>query len=305
MANAQKLAMKKPVRALIVGYPGAGKTGALASLANAGYKIRFMDYDMNTEPLFQYTKPEFLKNIDIVTLEDKLRMGNQFLETTGIPKAFSDGVKLLDHWRYKDEDGTEVDLGQSKDWGCDTIVVLDSLTKMGTAAFRRIRNLMNKTPLNTTQTVWGVAMAEQEAFIEKLTSETNRFHVIVLGHLKMISPKDIQKGDEDLTKEIKQQVADLIPARLFPSALGQALPQTIGGEFPTLIEIKKEFKLGKERRVIGTVSRPELDLKLPSIEDFDGSSITDGLAKIFERLAPPLANCSSVEPDQAKVGVKA
>ncbi len=59
----------------------------------------------------------------------------------------------MDRWKYT-EDGEEVDLGASKDWGPDTVVVLDSLTAMGTAAFRRQMSLMNKTPLNTTQQLW-------------------------------------------------------------------------------------------------------------------------------------------------------
>ncbi len=163
-------------------------------------------------------------------------------------------------------------------------------------------NMMNKTPLNTTQQVWGVAMAEQETFIEKLTSVRNRHHVIVLGHLKMISPKAIQNTDEELNKEIKQQVADLIPARLYPSALGQQLPQLISGHFPTVILAENVFSAGRQSRVLRTNSRPELDLKIPSLVQLDKSSVEDGMAKIFSAIAPPLGGCTSAEavPDQAK-----
>jgi hypothetical protein len=300
MANAAKMALRTPVRALIVGYPGSAKTGAIASLANMGYKIRMLDFDGNSEPLVQFTKPEFRKNIDIVTLEDKLRNGAKFIETAGIPTAFSDGLKLLDEWKYTDIDGEDVNLGRSKDWGCDTIVVLDSLTAMGAASFRRVMNMMNKTPTNTTQQVWGIAMQEQEAFIEKLTSNRNRHHVIVLSHLKMISPKDIKQGDEELNKEIKQQIADLIPARYYPSALGQQLPQLIGQHFPTVIQAESLFTAGKQKRVLRTVSKPELDLKVPSLTDLDKVAIEDGMAKIFAAIAPPIGGCTAeVKPDQA------
>src|SRR5260370_41502724 len=124
--------------------------------------------------------------------------------------------------------------------------------------------MLNKSAANTTQEVWKLAMGEQLAFMEKLTCSGNKFHVIVLAHLKMISPKDMQKDDSDLTKEIKQQVADLIPARLFPRALGRELPQAIGGEFPTLLLMEPKYVGREVRRIITFVPRPELDLALPA-----------------------------------------
>lgn len=289
--RADKIAAKRPIRMMIVGYPGMAKTGAIAALANMGYKIRMLDYDGNSQSLLTYTDKDKLANIDIVYLEDAMRNGDRFIETTGIPTAFRMGLNLMDHWKYKDEDGTEVDLGRSKDWGCDTIVVLDSLTSMGQASFRRQQSLSNKTPLNTTEQVWGLAMAQQEAFIEQLTSEKNNFHVIVLAHLKIVGPKDLRKEDDDITKAIKSELQELIPNRLFPSALGKALPPVIGGHFPILIEATNDFKATGMKRVLRTVPRPELDLKLPSKLSFDKVEVTDGLAKIFAELAPPLAGC--------------
>lgn len=289
--RADKIASKQPVRMMIVGYPGTAKTGMIASLANAGYKIRMMDFDGNSQSLLAYTDKDKLSNIDIVYLEDKMRNGERFIETTGIPTAFRAGLDLMDEWKYKEPDGTLISLGRSRDWGCDTVLVLDSLTSMGLASFRRQQSLSNKTPLNTTEQVWGLAMAQQEAFIEKITSETNNFHVVVLSHLKIVGPKDLRKEDEDITKEIKKEMQELIPNRLFPSALGRALPPVIGGHFPILIEATNEFKANSVNRVIRVVPRPELDLKLPSKISFDKASVSDGLIRIFKELAPPLEAC--------------
>lgn len=292
--RADKIAAKSPVRMMIVGYPGTAKTGMLASLLNMGYKIRMLDYDGNSQSLLAYADADKLKNLDIVYLEDRMRNGDRFIETTGVPTAFRAGLNLMDEWKYKEPDGTEVNLGKSKNWGCDTIVVLDSLTTMGTASFRRQQSLSNKTPLNTTEQVWGLAMAQQEAFIEQLTSEANSFHVIVLSHLKIVGPKDLRKEDEDITKEIKAELKDLIPNRLFPSALGKALPPVIGGHFPILIEASNEFNSSGilKDRIIRVIPRPELDLKLPSKVSFDKASVKDGLARIFTELAPPLSGCA-------------
>lgn len=299
MANGAKLALREPVRAMIVGFPGAGKTGAIAALANDGYKIRVIDFDGNYLPLLKFTKPEFLKNIDIVSFEDKLKQTARFIETDQA-NAFSDALKMMDHWTYKDDDGTVVDLGHSKDWGCDTVVVLDSLTMMGKASMRRAAKLNNKTVDSITDRVWGIAMAEQEAFIERLTSERNRHHVLVLAHLRMIGPKDIRKGDSQIAEKIKEEIADLIASRYFPSALGQQLPPLIGGHFPTLLVAEQQVKMNQVKRVISARSRPELDLKVPMTLEAD-LPIATGLSTIFKELAPPLGGCVVSSNGGAKI----
>lgn len=286
MAKGSTLLANSAVRAMLVGYPGAGKTGSLSCLLNAGFKIRFLDFDGNLEPLILHADPAKLDNLDVLHFEDKMRIGQGFHEPIGIPTAFADALKAMDHWKYKDESGQEVDLGHSKDWGPDTIVVLDSLTAMGEASMKRAMKLMNKTPMNNTDRVWGLAMAEQAEFIKRLTSTNNRHHVIVLAHLKMIGPKDIRSGDNQLTQKIKEEVGSLIETRLFPSALGWQLPQQIGGEFPTLLEVTTKIKAGKVSRVIRTLPRPELDVKLPASITESELDISDGMLHIFKALSP-------------------
>ena len=284
MANAAKLAANPAVRMLLMGYPGAGKTGALASLANAGFKLRILDFDGNPESLILHTEPDKLQNIDIMSFEDPLKEKSGHVGPEGLPKAFANALKAMDHWKYVDDDGTEVDLGQSKDWGPDTVVVLDGLTGLGKAAMRRAQAVMNKTPLNTTQAVWGLAIADQEAFIEKLTSAANRFHLVCISHLKMVGPKDIGSGDVDLTREIKMQQADLVPTRLYPSALGWALPQTIGQHFPVIVNISVEVRGKSVRRQFAVSPRQDMDLKMPSKAELGELGVENGLLRIFEAL---------------------
>lgn len=291
-----KIAIRQPFRGMIVGFPGMAKTGMISDLLNVGYKVRVIDYDGNEQSLIQYTKPDKLVNLDIVHLEDKLRNGERFIEPLGIPTAFRAGLDLMDRWKYTEDDGSVTDLGKPSDWGCDTIVVLDSLTRMGDASFRRQMSLMNKTPLTTTDTTWGTAMGQQDAFIEKLTSNNNRFHVIVIAHKKIVKPAAPRKGEDDTTTKIKNELAELISARYYPSALGQQLAMNIASRFPIVIEADTEEKGGKTERIIRVIPRPELDLKLPSfnVAKFNGMKVTDHpLEKIFAELAPPLENCES------------
>jgi hypothetical protein len=283
---------------LISGFPGSGKTGALASLANAGFKLRILDYDGNPEPLFQYVYPDKLKNIDIVTLEDPIGVNGQFVGVKGIPTAFLRGVQLMDRWRYQDESGEPdakgvkwVDLGSSKDWGLDTIVVLDGITGMGAASMARAVAMTNKTLMTVSRPVWGLAMQEQMNFLKRLTSAQTKHHVIVLSHLKMIGPKEINQDDDSITREIKERNVDLIPTRFHPSGLGRELPPNIAGEFPIAITLEVKAKGTKVKRFFSYQPKEEMDLKLP-IKDFAALGELGprtGLLTIFQALGamPP------------------
>lgn len=286
MANAARLSVGSKATILEVGYPGAGKTGSLACLVDAGLKLRILAFDKsaNMQPLFQFVKDkDKLSNVDIVFLEDKLRNGAKFVEPVGIPTAFADGLKLMDRWKYTYQ-GEEVDLGMSKDWGPDTVVVLDSLTAMGECAKRRAMVMLNKTPLNMTQQCWGLAMADQMAFLDKLTSSANRFHLVVLAHLKSVGPQDIQASDSDVTKSIKEQLAEVIPTRLYPSALGKENARQVASLFSCVLLVEPEYGPGsKVRRVLRSIPRPELDLKLPANVP-DKLDITDGLLTVLTAL---------------------
>ncbi len=273
-------------RIMLLGWQGGGKTGALACLANAGFKLRILDFDgKQGKPLEKYVRPECLCNVDVVTLVDKLRDTTKFIGVSGTPKAFGDAFKIMDHWCYTAADGTEVDLGYSRDWGPDTIVVLDTGTAMGRASTRRVLSLNNRTPLNARDSDWGAAMEDEAAFIERLCSPSNRHHVIVNYHMKWLGPREERKGDADAVKEIKEREADLIPTRLYPSAMGsKSAPQNIGQFFDTTLLVEPKYLAGgKVRRMIYTQPRPSLDLKLAADVGAE-LPLEDGLLTIFSAL---------------------
>ena len=286
MANAAKLMLAPRARMLLTGYPGAGKTGSIASLANAGFKIRMLDFDGNPESLLRFTDPAKLPNIDILSFEDALSKMGQYVGTKGTPTAFMKSLDALDAWKYKDGE-TEVDLGASKTWGTDTVVVLDGITGLGKAAFRHAQAMMNKTPLNTTQAVWGLAIQNQEAYIERLTSDHNPHHVIVISHLKIVGPKAIVQNDDSVNQQIKQEQADLVPTRLYPSALGWALPQNIAQHFPVVVNLESKAKGTAVKRRFSVYPRQDMDLKLPvkNLEALADLGPEDGLLRIFEAMS--------------------
>lgn len=292
MANLAKRKAVKPVRMMILGSPGMGKTGSLAALANAGFKLRILDFDGNLEPLYQYCTPQGLANIDAVYFEEKMRMNASGIQepVSVPPMAFRNAMKMMDHWTYKDTDGEVVDLGKSPEWGLDTIVVLDKLDGMEQALFARARVMTNKTMLNQTQRTWGFAASDQNEFISKLTSDHTPHHVIVLSGLKMIGPREVGEKEEGQSRDIKEQEADLITTRYYPAAIGRQLPQNIAGHFPVVIKAEAVYgALNSAKRVFRHKPMKELDLKLPVPELSNELDVADGLLTIFKALGanPP------------------
>lgn len=291
MASAADL-KDSAVRMLLAGYPSSGKTGAIAALLNVGYKVRMIDFEGNYEPLINFTDERALANLDIVTVQDKFRISPEGdLIVDGIPTAFNDGIKLMQEWTYKDATGEKVSLGASKDWGRDTVVVVDGLTSLGEAALRRAMKMMNKTPKNMTSAVWGFAVADALNFIKAINRRTNNFHVIFLAHLSMIGPNDYinQNDDKDENAAIKAEkmeaVSDgLIPVRLYPKGVTKNQSTTIHKEFPIMLRAEQVSKQGKTVRVLKTIEGPAIDLKFPAKDTPKEVPLETGLATLFEKL---------------------
>jgi len=309
MTSLQEIVDQPRVVLCLAGFPGSGKTGSLAPLVNAGFKLRILDFDGNLAPLAAFTDPEHLGLVDFITFEDRLKDGPQGMEPDGPPTAYTDACNAMRHWRYAKATGRVVDaltaqklkpeeivdLGRPEDWGPDTIVVLDSGTALGRAAKRRVAFHNNRTRDNFRDSDYGAAMQDQEAFIENLTSSKYHFHAIVMFHLKIIGPRDVRKGDSDLTKNIKQQMGGLIEARYFPTALGWALPQTIAEHFPTLVLAESEVVAGKTRRVLRTKPRPEVDAKVPALKLPPELPIEDGMLTLFNALTGGVEKCLTLK----------
>lgn len=291
MANGADLLKNKRVSMLAVGYAGAGKTGMIAALLNAGFKVRMLDFEGNIDPIVAFTEPAGLKNLDAVLLEDEMRMGAQHMEPLGIPKSFDRALQLMNEWKYTAEDGTEVNLGKSVEWGADTVLLVDSVSGLNESVMRRAMKMMNVTTgTQPPVAVYNAAVADELAFIQRVNKKSNRYHVIFLAHLTMIGP-DIPmsaKSEDSEVKELKIQLAlekaDLLPTRLYPKAVTKGFSQQIAKEFPTLVEVVREVHNGKTKRVIKTTSGANLDTKFPAKNAETSYPIETGLATIFEAL---------------------
>ena len=286
--------LPRTVKALCVGYPGSGKTGSLASLANAGYNIRIIDFDQNIDPLFEYVDEAHYPNVDIQPFFDQLvempftvGYGKDVKQITklvpkGKPSSYSDALKLMDDWP---------DAGPISTWGPNDVLVLDSLTSMGKACMRRTLWMHNRMSKGARQSDWGEAQNQQLAMLEILKSKAVSCHVLVMAHLKIIESKFIEdltddSTDGDLTEVLKKAMeksVSMIPPKLFPSALGRALPQEIGGVFPYILRYQTKIMGKTSKRVISLDPSEECDVKAP-ISLKGELPIETGLLSIFQSL---------------------
>jgi len=129
---------RKSTKLLLMGHSGSGKTGALASLVKAGYKLRVLDLDNGLDTLASFVRrdcPDKLPNVEFRTIRDKFKKtpvsGANPVDNQGNYKwAFVTVQEMISNWKYD-----TVDLGSPATWGSDTILVIDSSSLLGSAAF--------------------------------------------------------------------------------------------------------------------------------------------------------------------------
>lgn len=260
---------------ILIGDAKSGKTGSLASLVKVGYKLRILDYDNLLDSLryqIEHLCPEKINNVEYRPLRDKRKHSPMGAIIDGAPRAFSDGLKMLDHWKYKEADGTEVDLGKPKEWGPDTILVIDSLSRFCDAAYDFAEPLVpaGQSGQKDDRAIYGFAQDSVENVLSMLSAEWFNTNVIIIAHIVyQDTPEGGKKG--------------------YPQGVGQKLSPKIPQFFPTVAMFTN--KGGK--RVLQTNSSPLIDLANPApFKMAKELPIENGMADFFGTLRP--------HPEQAK-----
>ncbi len=258
MASLDEQEPSEFVKLILIGNSGAGKTGALTSLVKAGYNLRIIDLDAGLEALsFQIKEecPERLRQVQYQSFRDKMKMGGAGPVLVGAPKAYVNTLNALEKWPDDKSDPAE--------WGKDTILVIDSLTNLGRAAFQwaRAMNMTSKDPRQ-----WYKAGQDLiEDLIANITSKDFRTNVIVISHIEYVESSGITKG--------------------YVSALGKALGPKIPRFFNTLVLSETSGSGKTVKRQIKTFPTGAIDLKNPAPTKFEAAyDISDGLARIFATL---------------------
>lgn len=260
---------------LLIGDAKSGKTTSLESLVNAGYLIRILDMDNLLDGLRDKILRDCAnqaKNVEFRTIRDKYKAGPTGPMLDGPATAFISAMKMLDHWRYDD-----VDMGKPKDWGSDTILVIDSLSRLCDAAFDYHLSIAG--PKADGRAIYGSAQDAVEMVLANLTSEAFRTNVIVVAH-------GVYMDLPDGTKKI------------FPQGVGQKLSPKIPQYFPVYVR----YKNAAGKRTIQIESDMMIDLAMPKLGAFKEKSLPmeTGLATIFEVLRGTVKPSAAPPPAKPK-----
>lgn len=244
------------VKMLVVGDSGVGKTGGLASLVDAGYTLRIIDFESGLDTLVGYVKDKSkLKNVDYYTLKDEYGIAGKTVMLKKAP-AYQEAMGLLNKWG---------EFGPIQSWSDpkNTILVVDALSSMGRASLNMVLSANNHTMKAPEIQHWGAAMDNIEKFLGNITHPgLVPCHVIILTHVT-----NQEREGEGIVKS-------------YPEALGTKLNPKVGRNFNNLISLsltggEKSYKTRKDGLLACKTSRPMKQEKY---------KIDTGLADIFAEL---------------------
>jgi len=282
----------EPVKALILGDSGAGKSGSLASLVLAGYKLHILDLDKGvailrnllSSPNSPYAKYAKEHNINVnelvysIPLTEKFKMvGGRAVPLTA--QAWSKATGALEKFKIG-----ELDLGNIGNWGLDTVLVIDSLTMLGFAALWNVQALNNRLGADFSGYDWqrdvGLAQSSMERLLQLLQSNNVNCHVVVISHITFV---DDSKGVA--VAPSRDPEAPNIQVRGYPSAIGRSLSQRLGRYFNNSFQVDIQGSGTGARRYIYTF--PPSNILVKSSAPYalkQKYSIETGLAEIFAAL---------------------
>lgn len=252
---------------LLVGDSGSGKTGALASLADAGFNLRILDLDngldvlsnLLRDPKSPYKKGS-IERVEYQTLTDPMKVSGG-RQVPAKATVWQRCIKLLDMW--SSASGASSDLGPVTSWGTQDILVIDSLTFLSKAALNFTLSMNSRLGQKPHQGDWYDGQQMIEGLLEKLYDENVKCNVIVISHITYI-------GEEN----------GMVHG--YPNTLGKALPPKVGRYFNSTLMLKTTGQGAGQKRKLLTNTSGVVELKnsapLSVKAEYD---IMFGLAEFF------------------------
>lgn len=261
MPNASAHEQSNLVKALLLGDSATGKTTALWSLVDAGYKLRVYDFDNLLASLIAKIKrdtPTQLNQLEFMSFRDTFKTTPNG-PICAAPRAYIDFLKALDEW----EDGSI-----PSEWGPDFICVIDSFTSLSRSAQlwgRAIQGggtFAEGVPMKGFDGRAAFYTSQQSLMnvVAMLTAASFNTNVIVIAHLKYLERDGVTKG--------------------YPLSIGQAISPEIPTYFPTVMLAERS---SDDIRTLRTASTRMIDLKNPkSFEIAPQMPLETGLAEFFK-----------------------
>lgn len=277
----------EPVKLIMVGLQGEGKTGSLASLVCAGQKLRILDTDKGartlrsllTNPNYPYAAIVKKKGIDLNTavryisidtemeLRDVKGQGGK-IEQILAPKnaeAWPTVMRYLNNWKEvessRDETGaivrkTVCDLGPASKWGTDCTLVFDTLATLSTMAYYYIQSLNGRLGAREDgfdyQRDIGGAQAQIRRLMEMLGNAGMNTNVIIMSHINRIdTAQGFNRSPDQIARDATaNRETPVIDAKGFPEVIGKALSPKVGKFFNNVFMVKSSGSGGNVKRTI-------------------------------------------------------
>lgn len=243
------------VKCLVIGDSGLGKTGALVSLLEKGFKLRVADFDNGLDIikniLKQKGRQDLYKNLSYHLCLDPMRAAGVNL-VPARAEAWGKLVKLIgSEWG----DG----LPPLQECGPETIFVLDSLTFAGKACLRHIQSLNNRLAVLPEIQDFHAAQQLQQNLCATLYDSTNiPCHVIVLSHIREVALTRQELDNKQRPIQIE------IPGTrkgFAETGTGKAFSPLVGRYFNTILMVDMVGSGPSTRRVIRTIPWDNVGLK--------------------------------------------
>lgn len=254
-------------RVLLCGEPASGKTGALAQLSNAGFRLFIHDFDQNARVIGSYLKPDhapiFINTYTVA------KMTNSGLFTKDNSAAGREAIaemkrfcKNLEHWG---KGSSDEDFGPSSALTARDVVVIDSGTFLGDLL------LMAATEDPETKkdgrSLYNVAGKYYASILDYLTGNKMGATVLVLTHI-------MQTGEKDDKGQIIGKAKDI------PVAVGEKAGKRMQTYFSDIWHLEVD-RAGNRSIKTSATDRAALRTSAPNVikavEPFD-------VASMFNRL---------------------
>lgn len=242
-------------RGLHVGESGTGKSGALASLALAGYNLHILDYDaglISRNALFEALQHDkaALARVRYESPRDTV------VAVNGVPKikspvhAYKDAGRILNEWNVNS-------------FTSNDILILDTLTTFSDAGFNEACALGGRLNQRPQLQDYGWMADSVKLFLDMITSPDLKCHVIVNTHVRYLNGE----GDVEIMRGL-------------PNAKGQEISRTVSRYFNTVLLFRTQGTGPAAKRIISTQPQGVVEVKAPLTAKKD-YPISTGLADFF------------------------
>lgn len=222
-----------PIKAIIAADSGSGKTGALWSLADAGFKLRIFDSDKGVPILNSILRdnPAAMARVEVNSFTNELeldKLTGYMKPKGGSAKAWPNLMDALNKWP-DDPDKKGISA-----WGPDTVAVIDSLTLFARHAILYAQQIEGKNRWKRELQHYGTAMAQIEGLFGLLYGDNVPCHVLYMTHIKT------ERDDEERF------------LGAYPSSIGRALNDVIPRYVNDILTIKITGEGPNAKRFLST-----------------------------------------------------